>query len=226
VDLGNIVHSGDANGIVVITQVQPIDAIYTVAENNLPTLMQLMSTMQDSSQTMPDVVAYDRDDKVALANGRLLAVDNQVDTTTGTVKLKARFDNSDNKLFANQFVNIHMVLQTVQNALLVPTAAVQRGTQGSFVFVVGADKTVQQRTVTTGPAQGQMTSVQSGLQPGETVVVDGLDRLKDGGKVMVAGTETTSGTIISGTQPIAVSDSTSASGTHSWRHRRDGAAAE
>jgi multidrug efflux system membrane fusion protein len=240
VDLGNIVHAGDTNGIVVITQLQPIQAVFAVPENNIPAIMQLMGGNQggegggDVSGTvvpqMVPVAAFDRDDKVQLALGRLTAVDNQVDTTTGTVKLQALFDNADNKLFANQFVNIHLTLQNIQNALLVPTAAVQRGPQGTFVWVV-ENGVVHQRNVTTGPAQdasdGGGTSITSGLQLGETVVVDGTDRLKDGAKVSVvnrgiSGTmPVPDGNQVSGTAP----DAAPVSGTHGWRHRRGNASA-
>jgi multidrug efflux system membrane fusion protein len=234
VDLGNIVHSGDANGIVVITQLQPIQAVFAVPEDNIPAVMQLMGNAQVNGQgevsgtVAPQpvpVTAFDRDDKVQLATGRLTAVDNQVDTTTGTVKLQALFDNADNKLFANQFVNIHLTLQHIQNALLVPTAAVQRGQQGTFVWVV-ENGVVHQRNVATGPAQdpgeGGGTSITSGLQLGETVVVDGTDRLKDGAKVSVADRGAAQG--VSGTMPDGnqVSGTGAVSGTHGGHHRRRG----
>jgi membrane fusion protein, multidrug efflux system len=129
------------------------------------------------------VDAYDREQKTRLASGTLLTVDNQIDPTTGTVKLKAQFANDDGKMFPNQFVNVRMLVDTLRGATTVPSSAVQRGVQGVFVYVVGADNTVALRLIGAGPAEGDNTSVRSGIKPGELVVVDGTDRLRAGAKV-------------------------------------------
>ena len=184
VDAGNIVRAGDANGIAVITQVQPITAIFTIPQDNLPAVLKRIQ----SGERLP-VEAFDRDQKTKLANGVLLTVDNQIDTTTGTVKLKALFANDDAKLFPNQFVNIRMLVDTLKDVTTVPTAAVQRGAQGIFVYVVGADYTVGLRTVTLGPTEGARAAVESGLKAGELVVVDGTDRLREGARVELANRE-------------------------------------
>jgi len=180
VDPGNIVRSGDANGLVVITQLQPITVVFTIPQDNLPSLMQRLR----SGERLP-VEAYDRQQKVKLATGALLTVDNQIDPSTGTVKLKAQFPNEDAGLFPNQFVNVRMLLDTRRDATLVPSAAVVRGGQGTFVYVVKEDRTVELRKVSVGMAEGDDLSVESGLAPGELVVVEGSDRLRDGAKVEI-----------------------------------------
>lgn len=180
VDPGNIVHAGDANGIAVVTQLQPITVIFSLPEDNIPTVMK---RIQDSNPLI--VEAWSRDDKTKLATGMLLAVDNQVDTTTGTVKFKSEFHNEDNMLFANQFVNVHMLLDTQKNVVLMPSAAVQRGTQGTFTYVVN-DKAVTLQKITIGPAEGEQVAVNSGLKAGDVVVVDGSDSLRDGAKIKLA----------------------------------------
>ncbi|TMH20083.1 MAG: MdtA/MuxA family multidrug efflux RND transporter periplasmic adaptor subunit [Betaproteobacteria bacterium] len=180
VDPGNIVRSGDANGLVVITQLQPITVVFTIPQDNLPSLMQRLR----SGERLP-VEAYDRQQKVKLATGALLTVDNQIDPSTGTVKLKAQFPNEDTSLFPNQFVNVRMLLDTRRDATLVPNASVVRGGQGTFVYVVKEDRTVELRKVSVGMAEGDDLSVESGLAPGELVVVEGSDRLRDGAKVEI-----------------------------------------
>src|SRR6266700_1327784 len=177
VDAGNIVRAGDANGLVVITQLQPVTVIFTIPQDNLPSLMPRLR----SGEKLP-VEAYDREQKKKLAAGTLLTVDNQIDPATGTIKLKAQFPNEDASLFPNQFVNVRMLLDTRRGATLVPSAAVVRGGQGTFVYVVKEDRTVALRKVGVGLAEGDSVSVESGLAPGELVVVEGSDRLRDGGK--------------------------------------------
>jgi multidrug efflux system membrane fusion protein len=180
VDAGNMVHSSDANGLVVITQVQPIGVIFTIPQDVLP---QVLARMR-SGEKLP-VEAWDRDQKQMLDRGTLVSTDNQIDVSTGTVKLKAEMPNPQYKLFPNQFVNVRMVVNTLHGAVVVPTAAIQRNTQGAFVWVVRDDSTVTQRPVKTGPAEGQDTAIESGVKVGERVVTDGVDRIREGAKVDV-----------------------------------------
>ncbi|HYL89135.1 MAG TPA: MdtA/MuxA family multidrug efflux RND transporter periplasmic adaptor subunit [Burkholderiales bacterium] len=181
VDPGNIVRSGDQNGIVVITQLQPVSVLYTVPQDLVP---QVMKRLQ--SGDVITVEAWDRDQKTKLADGTLASADNQVDPQTGTVKLKAQFANDDGGLFPNQFVNVRMKLDTLHNAVIVPSGAVQRGAQGMFVYVVRPDNTVALRNVTLGPLDGQRQAIADGLAAGEVVVTDGTDRLRPGAQVQVA----------------------------------------
>src|SRR5438477_6906960 len=178
VDAGNMVRASDANGLVVITQLQPITVVFTIPEDRVPSIMKRLQ----SGEAVP-VEAYDRDQKAKLASGKLAAIDNQIDTTTGTVKLKAEFSNQDSALFPNQFVNVRLLVDVLRDVTLVPTAAIQRGTQGTFVFVVKDDQSVTVRPVKTGPSQGEKSAVTDGVAPGELVVVDGVDKLREGGKV-------------------------------------------
>ena len=180
VDPGNIVRAGDANGLVVITQLAPIAVVFTVPQDNLPAVMKRMQ-----SGEKPPVEAWDRELKARLASGTLASVDNLVDPTTGTVKLKAQFANDGTALFPNQFVNVRMKLDTVRDATVIPAAAVQRGSQGMFVYVVQADQTVKLRPVKLGPVDGQRQAIAEGLAPGDLVVSDGMDRLRDGAMVEV-----------------------------------------
>jgi membrane fusion protein, multidrug efflux system len=180
VDPGNIVRGGDANGIVVITQLQPISVIFTIPQDQLPSVLKRMTGAEKITTE-----AWDREGRVKLATGALITADNQIDTTTGTVKLKAEFANSDGKLFANQFVNVRMQLET-RTAITVPNAAIQRGAQGIFVYVVKDDETVAMRQVKPGPTEAETTAIESGLAVGERVVIDGVDRLREGAKVQVA----------------------------------------
>jgi multidrug efflux system membrane fusion protein len=178
VDAGNIVRATDAAGIVVITQLQPIGVVFPIPEDALP---RVMKRLRAGDRIAVD--AFDRAQKEKLGSGRLLTVDNQIDTATGTVKLKAEFANAANALFANQFVNVRLPLETRQNATLVPTAAVQRGAAGTFVYVVKDDLTVAVTPVKLGPVQGEISTLDSGVGVGAKVVVDGADRLRDGVKV-------------------------------------------
>ena len=177
VDAGNIVHATDANPMLVITQLQPISVIFTLPEDSLPAVVKRMK------QGTLTVDAYDRDDKIKLATGTLLTMDNQIDQTTGTDRLKATFDNRYGVLFPNQFVNIRLLLDVRKNNTIIPSVAVQRGPQGSFVYVVKADKTVEARPVTVALTQSNQSALSSGLQAGEVVVTDGQDKLQNGAKV-------------------------------------------
>lgn len=181
VDTGNIVRTGDTTGLVVITQLQPITVLFTIPEDNIPVVMKKLSGGDKLA-----VDAYDRALKAKLASGFLLTVDNQIDPTTGTVRLKAQFANTDYSLFPNQFVNTRMLIDVRKNVVIVPTAGVQRGIQGTFVYVVKPDNVVSMRLITVGKVQGENTEILTGLQAGEVVVTDGADKLRDGGKVEVA----------------------------------------
>jgi multidrug efflux system membrane fusion protein len=181
VDPGNIIRAGDVNGIVVITQLQPVSVIFTLPEDVVAGVMRRLT----SGEKLP-VEGWDRADKAKLANGMLMTVDNQIDPTTGTVKLRARFSNDDFSLFPNQFVNARMLVDTLRDVTVVPTAAVQRGNQGTFVYVVKEDNTVTVRPLKLGPSQGEIVAVESGIKPGESIVTDGADRLREGARVEVA----------------------------------------
>ncbi len=182
VDPGNIVHASDANGLAVITQVQPIAVIFSLPEDSLP---QILGKIKSGARIT--VEAYDRDQTQKLTTGTLLTVDNQIDPSTGTVKLKAEFPNRNNELFPNQFVNARLLIDIRHNALIIQSPAVQRGPQGTFVYVVKADQTAEMRPVTIGVTQEGRVSVVSGLTEGELVVVDGADRLREGSRVEVKG---------------------------------------
>jgi membrane fusion protein, multidrug efflux system len=181
VDPGNYVQTSDANGIVVVTELQPISVIFTLPEDNLPEVLK----QWHAGATLP-TTAYDRTGTTELAVGKLDTIDNQIDTTTGTVKLRAIFDNTDESLFPNQFVNIKLLVNTLRDKALVPTAAIQRGAPGTFVYLVKPNNTVAVQKVKLGPTDGQQQAVLAGLQIGDQVVDDGADRLKDGAKITVA----------------------------------------
>jgi multidrug efflux system membrane fusion protein len=178
VDPGNIVHATDTTGLVVITQLQPIAVLFAIPEDNLPGILAKLTAGERLS-----VEAYDRAQQRKLATGSLLTVDNQIDPTTGTVRLKAEFPNADSALFPNQFVNARLLLEVKRGVTLVPNAAIQRGAQDTFVYVVKTDQTVAMRPVTLGGSEGGTTAISAGLAPGETVVTDGADKLRDGAKV-------------------------------------------
>ncbi|TKC86761.1 MdtA/MuxA family multidrug efflux RND transporter periplasmic adaptor subunit [Trinickia terrae] len=180
VDPGNYVTPGDTSGIVVITQLQPISVIFTTSEDNLPAIMK-----QTRGGAKLSTTAYDRNNAKPLETGHLDTFDNQIDTATGTVKLRALFENDDLMLFPNQFVNARLLVDTIHDAVIVPTSAVLNGSSGPFVYVVKPDNTVTVRQIKTGPVDGERTSVASGLAPGERVVTDGSDRLKEGAKVTI-----------------------------------------
>jgi multidrug efflux system membrane fusion protein len=180
VDAGNYVQTSDANGLAVITQLQPISVIFVVPEDDIPEIQ-----AATRAGTPLEVTAYDRANVTRLSVGKVATLDNQIDPTTGTVKLRADFDNLDNKLFPNQFVNARLLIKSLHGAVTVPSSAVQHGAPGTFVYVVGADDTVSVRTLVLGPLDGGMYAVTTGLTPGERVVVDGIDRLRDGAQVLI-----------------------------------------
>jgi len=178
IDPGNIVHASDLNGVAVVTELQPIAVIFNIAQDNVPPVMKKLAM----GKRLP-VEAYDRDFKNKIAAGTLLTVDNLVDVSTGTVRFKAMFDNRDNALFPNQFVNARLLLDTKRNAVLIPAQAVQRGPQTTYVYVVKPDNTVEMRNVELGPVEGDLASINKGLSRGESVVTEGVDRLQQGMKV-------------------------------------------
>ena len=180
VDPGNMVRANDMNGLLVITQLTPITVVFTIPEDNLPAVLDRLKAGQQLT-----VDAFDREQKNKLASGTLLTVDNQIDPNTGTVRLKAVFPNDDGALFPNQFVNARLLLEVKRGMTLVPSAAVQRGAKGTFVYVVKEDKTVAVRPVTVGASHGEDASISSGLAPNELVVVDGTEKLREGSKVEV-----------------------------------------
>ncbi len=182
VDPGNYVQTTNSGGIAVITQLQPISVVFSLPEDDLPEI-----APQFTAGTPLIVTAYDRANLRQLAVGKVSAIDNQIDTTTGTVKVRAQFDNENNTLFPNQFVNVRLLVKTLNNAVAVPTSAIQRGAPGTYVYVINADNTVSVRQVSTGPVDGNVTAINSGLSAGERVVADGTDRLRDGLKVIVIG---------------------------------------
>ncbi|AOI98459.1 MULTISPECIES: MdtA/MuxA family multidrug efflux RND transporter periplasmic adaptor subunit [Burkholderia] len=180
VDPGNYVTAGDTNGIVVITQLQPMSVIFTTSEDNLPQIVKQVNAGQKLS-----VTAYNRNNTVPLETGSLETLDNQIDTSTGTVKLRATFDNKEGLLFPNQFVNTRLLVDVMRNATIVPTAAVLTGSIGQFVYIVKPDNTVTVRKVKVGPVDGERTSIVSGVAIGERVVTDGSDRLREGAKITI-----------------------------------------
>jgi membrane fusion protein, multidrug efflux system len=178
VDIGNIVHASDANGLLVITQLQPIAVIFTLPEDQLP---QVASKLRTGGQLTVD--AYDRDDTTKIESGKLLTIDNQIDTSTGTYKLKAVFNNEKNLLFANQFVNVHLLVDVKKDLVIVPTSAIQRGPQGTYVYVVQNGNTAKIQNVTIALTEGNSTGLSSGVSAGDVVVTEGQDKLQDGSKV-------------------------------------------
>jgi len=178
VDAGNIVHAADANGMLVITQVQPIAVIFTLPEDSLPQVVAEMKSRQLI------VEAYSRDNGTKLAEGRLLTIDNQIDQTTGTIKLKSQFDNRDLSLWPNQFVNARLFLSARKDAIVIPSAAIQNGTQGPFVYVVSSDNKAQVRNIQVDFAEGNISVIRQGLNAGEQIVVDGTDKLQSDAAVV------------------------------------------
>jgi membrane fusion protein, multidrug efflux system len=177
VDPGNIVHASDPNGLLVITQIEPISVLFTVAEDQLPVVLQKMRTAK------LQVDAYDRDMKQKLAQGTLTTVDNQIDQTTGTVRLRATFDNKDDSLFPNQFVNARLLVQEKRGVILLPSAAIQRSANATFVYLIQPDSTVTVRNITEGTTEGDVSEITSGLNDGDAVVMTGADKLEEGSKV-------------------------------------------
>jgi multidrug efflux system membrane fusion protein len=179
VDVGNMAHASDTNGLVVITQLQPITVVFAVPEDNLPEILKNVKT----GQKLP-VEAYDREQKRRLATGALASIDNQIDPNTGTIKLKAVFANTDSELFPNQFVNARLLVDTLHAVTLVPNAAIQHSSQSAFVHVVKADQSVDARNVEVKLTEGNETAIAKGVNPGEIVVTDGVDKLQPGTKVV------------------------------------------
>lgn len=186
VDPGNYVQVGDA--LVIVTQLHPISVVFSLPEDDLP---QIQARLR-AGASLP-VIAFDRSGATQIATGTLSTLDNQIDPTTGTVKLRAGFDNPDETLFPNQFVNARLLVETQQTVVTVPVAAVQHGAPGAFVYLIGAGDTVAVRPIKTGASDGGMVAVTDGLQPGDRVVVDGTDRLRDGAHVTVAGQDGAAG---------------------------------
>jgi multidrug efflux system membrane fusion protein len=180
VDIGNQISSSDTTGIVVLTQTHPIDLVFTLPENDIATVVQA----QKAGKTL-QVEAWDRTNKQKISEGSLLSLDNQIDATTGTIKLKARFNNQDDALFPNQFVNARMLVDTEQNAIVIPTAALQMGNEGHFVWVLNDENKVSKHTVTPGIQDSLKVVITAGLSAGDRVVTDGIDRLTEGAKVEV-----------------------------------------
>lgn len=178
IDVGNIVHAGDQNGLVVIMQVQPIAVLFTIPEDNLSPVLKKLGAGEQLV-----VEAYNRTGQTKIATGSLLTVDNQIDQSTGTFRLKAVFPNEDQALFPNQFVNVRLQLDVRKEVAIVPLVAIQRGPQGTFVYVVKEDKTVEVRPVTVGVTEGNNVSIEAGLSPRELIVVDGADKLRAGSLV-------------------------------------------
>lgn len=178
VDPGNIVHAADPNGLLVITQLQPISVIFPISEKDLTAVR----TRFHGGQSLT-VEAWDPDGKTRIATGTLSTIDNQIDQTTGTVKLRATFDNKDNALFPNQFINARLLVQQKRGAILLASAAIQRTTSTTYVWMLQQDNTVTVRNITEGVAEGDTSEITSGLEPGDAVVMTGVDKLNEGGRV-------------------------------------------
>jgi multidrug efflux system membrane fusion protein len=181
VDAGNMVRTGDQAGLVVITQMQPITVVFTIPQDDLPAVL----ARSRRGEAVP-VEAWDRAQKVKLATGQLASIDNQIDPTTGMIRLKAQFANQDEMLFPSQFVNVRMLVDTKKGVVVVPSAAIQIGVQGSFVWVVDDDRKVALRVVKPGPSEGDVVAVETGLEGGEVIVVEGVDRLREGSTVLTS----------------------------------------
>ncbi|HKX05032.1 MAG TPA: MdtA/MuxA family multidrug efflux RND transporter periplasmic adaptor subunit, partial [Methylomirabilota bacterium] len=174
VDAGNMVHANDAGGLVVLTQVEPIAVVFTIPQDNLQAVLARQRGLGSIT-----VEAFDREGRTRLASGTLLAVDNQIDQGTGTVKIKASFENTSGGLYPNQFVNARVLVDTLKDVVLVPNESIQRGAQGPFVYAVKPDKTVELRKVTLGPTEGGVTAVREGVATGDALIVDGADKVQE-----------------------------------------------
>src|SRR5262249_37986310 len=181
VDQGNIVHAGDPNGLVVLTQLEPITVVFTIPADRLP---QVLQQMRGAGKQL-SVDAYDRDLKNKLATGTVLAVDNQIAPTTGTGKIKAVFAIETNALYPNQLVNARLLVDTLKGVTLIPAAAIQRSPQSTFVYAVKADSTVDMRPVEVQLTEGDESAIRKGVSPGEVVIIEGVDKLQPGSKVSV-----------------------------------------
>lgn len=202
VDVGNIVRANEPNGLAVITQLEPIALVFTIPQDDIPRVQKRMSEGHELS-----VDAYDRDFKTKLATGKLIAIDNQVDPMTGTLRMKAQFDKNDNVLFPNQFVNTRLLVDTLKKAIVVPSAAVQRGPNFTFVYLVKSDETVELREVVIGPTEGAETAIESGLKPGEVVVTEGIDKLQPGAKISLRDKKSGNGGAAKDSPPPGTKDS-------------------
>jgi multidrug efflux system membrane fusion protein len=198
VDPGNIVRAADPNGIALIAQLQPISVLFNIPEDDLASVLKKLR----EGDTLK-VEAWDRDDQTMLARGTLLTVDNQIDQSTGTSRLKAVFDNKDNALYPNQFVNVHLLLDVERSATIIPMAAIQRGPQGTYIYVVGPDKKAQIRNVTVKNTQGNDVSVNKDVQPGELVVIEGMDRIQDGARIDAQSPDQQAATVAAATASAA-----------------------
>lgn len=212
VDLGNYVTSGSSTGLAVVTTISPTTVEFSVAQQDLT---QILEQLEQGRALQAS--AYESDDVTKLEDGTLSAVDNQVNTSTGMVKLRADFANTDNKLFPNQFVNVHLLVKTLRNATLVPSPAVQEGAPGAYVYVVQPNNTVKMVPVTTGPTDGINTVITKGVSPGDEVVVDGVDRLTDGSKITPSGTEAVT---TNGAQENVTPTATTQGSPHAGRHKK------
>lgn len=179
VDVGNLINANSADGLVTITQMAPISVLFTIPENELPAVI-------DAVRADPDlfVEAWNREERQVLATGTLASLDNRIDPATGTLRLRAVFDNDDRRLFPNQFVNVQLRVRSV-NTVVIPNAAIQFGSRGSYVFVIDAENKAQPRDISTGAADGDRVAVLQGIEPGERVVLEGLDRLREGSEVLI-----------------------------------------
>jgi len=180
VDPGNFVQTSDTTGLAVLTQLEPMSVIFSLPEDNIPEV-----TAQMKLGTELSAAAYDRANVTELASGKISTIDNQIDTTTGMVKFRAEFPNTDETLFPNQFVNVRVLIKTLHDVVTAPNAAIQQGAPGSYVYLVNQDDTVSVRKVKVGPADNGMVQIESGLNPGDRVVTDGTDRLSDGARVTI-----------------------------------------
>lgn len=197
VDIGNYITSGDTTGLVVLTQTHPIDVLFSLPENTIQAILQA----QKAGQPLL-VEAWDRSNSTLLTQGDLLSLDNQIDTTTGTIKLKARFSNEDDRLFPNQFVNARLKVDTLHDAVVIPVAALQMGSEGNFVWVVNSENKVSKKSVKAGLQDSEKVVISAGLNAGERVVTDGLDRLTEGAAVDVVAPQSTPLTSDKATQPV------------------------
>jgi multidrug efflux system membrane fusion protein len=219
VNVGNYVTPAEPNGLVVVTQLKPISVVFTLPEDEIPPLLQRMH----AGAALP-VTAWDRSNTHQLTSGTLQSIDSQIDTTTGTIRLKAQFANEDESLFPQQFVNVVLLLDTLHGATLIPQAGVQRGAPGTYVYLVNADQSVSVRKVTLGPGDANNVTITAGLEPGDSVVVDGADKLKDGAKVAVrqGGAGRAGAAAAAGPGSGAPDSSTGQRGQGSRRHSQPG----
>ncbi len=208
-DPGNIIHATDTSGLVVITQVQPISVVFSLPQDQLPPVFDKLR-----KGVQLNVEAFDRDNVQKITSGKLLTIDNQIDPTTGTYKLKSVFDNADNSLFPNQFVNVHLLVDTKKGLTLVPVPAIQRGPQGTYVYAVGQGNTVNIRTVTVAQTTGNVAGVSSGLKAGDVVVTDGQDKLQDGSKIVPNTSSTGDAQPDSSQQPSQQNQQTQSKSSH------------